>query len=67
MMLSIEVVKTPVVGGELRYSVHAQVTNTDDNGDEEMGADEPNKNDDGGKNENDSGTCPNIKVSWCGR
>ena len=48
--------KTPVVGGEVRYSVHVEVTNTDDNGDKEMGTDEPSKTDDGGKNENDSGT-----------
>ena len=27
----------------MRYSVHAQVTNTDDNGDKEMGTDEPSK------------------------
>ena len=47
--------KTPVVGGEVRYSVHAQVTNMDDNSDKEMGADEPNETDDGGKNESDSG------------
>ena len=49
--------KTPVVGGEVRYSVHAQVTNNDDNGDKEMGTDKPSETDDGGKNENDSGTC----------
>ena len=27
----------------MRYSVHAQVTNTNDNGDKEMGTDEPSK------------------------
>ena len=48
--------KTAVVGGEVRYSVHAQVTNTDDNGDKEMGTDKLSETDDGGKNENDSGT-----------
>ena len=48
--------KTPVVGGEVRYSVHAQVTNVDDNGDKEMGTDKLSQTDDGGKNENDSGT-----------
>ena len=48
--------KTTVVGGEVRYSVHAQVTNMHDNGDKEMGTDKQSETDDGGKNENDSGT-----------